>query len=816
MPELDPIETARHLATTYRQYLLTTFSLQEPELRQQFRDALDVPNAITRGPLLEAQPPFLPGRSLAELVADGVLCPGILSLDGPAMPVRRPLYRHQDRAIERVVRDGRNVVVATGTGSGKTESFLLPVLDHLMREREAGTLGRPGVRALLLYPMNALANDQLKRLRSLLSEAPDVRFGRYTGETQETRAKALEIFRAQNRGEPVVANELLSREEMRAAPPHLLLTNYAMLEYLLLRPRDSEFFDGAGARSWRFIVLDEAHTYDGATGIEMAMLLRRLKDRIGRSSSDPIACVATSATIGRGRRDFPRVASFASELFGEPFEFVEGDPGRQDVVEAEREGWSELNPTGAGLPPESYIDLHRLVSTPGEHYGVSVAEACAKLGISLRGGTPATDDAALHGLLKDDPRLHRLRDLLSSDPIPVEEAAVAVFPDAADPLASATALVALAVRAKPAADALALLPARYHFFARALEGSFVCLEDHLPIGAPGRRLFLARHETCPECARAGRRRAVFELGSCGQCGAEYLIGQVARGNGVDILEPAAGSWDPVTYFLLGPDSVDDEDELAVDGGIDAASADVPVQLCLACGRFSPSLAPDSCPCGENARVLVVEAALPTGQRELHRCLACGIRTTREVVSRFMTGQDAPVAVLASALYESLPPAKGAVAGLDVGLGRKLLVFADSRQDAAFFAPYIGDNHERLLRRRLLVQALTGSAEAERGDLRIQDVSVLLVAAANAAGLFSEEQSRYERERVVRTWLMQEFISWDRRNTPEGVGLLSFRPVRPPGWAPPKPLAEAPWHFDLDESWELVVMLFDSLRRQGAT
>ena len=137
----------------------------------------------------------------------------------------------------------RNLIVATGTGSGKTESFLIPILNHLLCEEETGTLVQPGVRALLLYPMNALANDQLKRLRTLLENCPAITFGRYIGETRDTRAHALQQFREEWHAEPL-PNELLARVEMQENPPHLLLTNYAMLEYLLLRPQDTSLFDG--------------------------------------------------------------------------------------------------------------------------------------------------------------------------------------------------------------------------------------------------------------------------------------------------------------------------------------------------------------------------------------------------------------------------------------------------------------------------------------------------------------------------------------------------------------------------------------------
>src|SRR5699024_6880273 len=142
-------------------------------------------------------------------IEEGVLSCGFTSPTGPAIHLDRPLYTHQEEAI-RKARQGRNLVVATGTGSGKTESFLLPILNELQDEHERGELG-PGVRAILLYPMNALANDQLKRLREdLLATSPHITFGRYTGETKETEKEALEAFTSLHPGHKPPPNELLS------------------------------------------------------------------------------------------------------------------------------------------------------------------------------------------------------------------------------------------------------------------------------------------------------------------------------------------------------------------------------------------------------------------------------------------------------------------------------------------------------------------------------------------------------------------------------------------------------------------------------
>ncbi|MCB0031976.1 MAG: DEAD/DEAH box helicase, partial [Anaerolineales bacterium] len=323
---LHPIETTEELRLTYERYLKTIYPFQDDNLRDALWQRLGEKDRLIKGPLLEASPPFKSGRSIAELIHQNVLDPefrrfcAAKDLFSPSpLPIDRPLYAHQDQAIEVVATRQENLVVATGTGSGKTESFLIPILNHLFREKAAGSLSRPGVRALLLYPMNALANDQLIRLRHLLANYPDITFGRYTGETLEKPEDARERFLSSPGQSLFLPNELHSRLEMRARPPHILLTNYAMLEYLLLRPQDTELFDGETGRFWRFIVVDEAHVYDGASGMEVAMLLRRLKDRVVESRPGRLTCIATSATIGKGEQAQSSVAEFATDFFGETF-----------------------------------------------------------------------------------------------------------------------------------------------------------------------------------------------------------------------------------------------------------------------------------------------------------------------------------------------------------------------------------------------------------------------------------------------------------------------------------------------------------------
>ena len=165
----DPLATSNLIVEGYRRYLRSLLPVRDPGIAAALDHEISR-SRLTKGPLLEAAPPYEHGVTLADLVAEGVLNPSFPGLASRAVPLDRPLYRHQEQAIRKITA-GRNVIVATGTGSGKTESFLLPILDALSAEHAAGTLG-PGVRALLLYPMNALANDQIKRLREALRRCP--------------------------------------------------------------------------------------------------------------------------------------------------------------------------------------------------------------------------------------------------------------------------------------------------------------------------------------------------------------------------------------------------------------------------------------------------------------------------------------------------------------------------------------------------------------------------------------------------------------------------------------------------------------------
>ncbi len=821
--KLHPLETTDRIRNDYTRYLKTIYFFRNADLRREFWQALTAPEFLVKGPLLEAATPYRRGRSIRQLVSDNVLSHHFQQLCSASLPWERPLYLHQDQAIEKTAHLGRNVVVATGTGSGKTESFLIPILDHLLHEQDAGTLAQPGVRALLLYPMNALANDQLKRLRGLLKNYPVITFGRYTGETEEDDLKAQTRFAEQFPGEQMLPNELLSRRQMRDAPPHILLTNYAMLEYLLLRPRDCEFFDDAPGSHWRFIALDEAHIYDGATGIEIAMLLRRLKDRVVRSEPGRIRCIATSATLGRGPEDFPAVARFASELFGEIFEWQDDVPERQDVVQATRETEAALGTAWGQGQPDLYKELdERFQGTPsmGEVYqvasakGVPTADLTAARSQAQLGASEKQARRLLYLLLQGDQRLHALRQELS-EPHTLTELATRVFPQEAEANEHLVRLVDLAVKGKPDEGEAPLLPTRYHLFARALEGAFLCLNADAH-GPDSPRLYLTRQEICPHC-----RSRMFELAACPRCGRAYLVGRIHNEGSVKRLVQSTLADEigqGLAYFILDDETQSADEDEALVGGLDQPDEDKveAYTLCLGCGALALGAnVPTRCDCPPHIpRHVVFHVGLPKGATALQRCVTCGAYRTAGAVYRFLTGRDAPVSVLATSLYQMLPPADDEQASLLPGEGRKLLTFSDSRQDAAFFAPYVERTYERIFHRRLIYLALQNDEAAREGYLRLDDLVGRVQHLAEDAGMFTLDQSFDARQNRARTWLMQELSALDTRMSLEGLGLLTFRLARLPRWTPPTPLLQSPWNFSPDEAWTLVLIFMDMLRQQG--
>jgi len=847
---IHPLETTNHIRRTYLRYLKTIKPFQDEGFRDAFAAAIDVPNLLVKGPLVEIALPYRKDKSIKELVEEGVLSPKFAELNSPDLPYDRPLYAHQVKAIKKAVA-GRNLVVATGTGSGKTETFLVPILNYLFREEEAGMLSQPGVRAMLLYPMNALANDQMKRLRRLLENYPKIKFGRYIGETDSSgnREKAIKSFKEIYPQEKTLDNELFTRQEMQEEPPHILLTNYAMLEYLLLRPADSSLFDGSTGNHWHFIALDEAHVYDGANATEMAMLLRRVVDRVVGAQLGKLQVIATSATLG-GRGDFPEVLDFAKNLFNKTFEWEQDDEDRQDIIEANRVPIEALGEIWGAGTSAAYQELVALVDNRPLKQGealnyLSKFDAIFqkhKLQVPLQNANKeakkepiAAIQRYLYEILRGDKNVHAvLNSLKEKNARQLDDLAKDVFPDITDSSEALINLVALSVFARADSESLPLLPARYHVFARALEGAFVCLNEEAHKKLPfdkQERLFLHRQKYCPHC-----KSRVFELATCTRCGTAYLIGEEKPGSEMEsdkegfmpiqganyLLQNSAVYSTAVAkkthyYTVISKFSEIDEDEFIADQ--ESTPDDLienlhpnELQLCSSCGQVQ-SQSKRVCDC-KDPLIKINEVELGR-KKTLNRCVSCSTRSSGGVVYRFLTGQDAPVSVLADALYQHIPDSTAKNHDDLPGHGRKMLNFTDSRQNAAFFAPYIERAHERNLRRRLIMLTLQKDEEARKGQLRLHTVMERLRFRIDQENVYPSNEPFTDKEQRAAIWMMQEFSPLDRRISLEGLGLLRFEPAIPEDWNIPDFLQSAPWNFNREQAFRLIVNLLNTLRFQGA-
>lgn len=837
---LDPVKTKETVENRYFDYLKTTFSIKDPGLAEEFNGLLTEKDRFVKGPILEAVPPYKTGCTIEQLINEGVLSCEFKNLASPHFPISRLLYLHQEIGIRKLVSGNRNVIIATGTGSGKTESFQVPIFNHLLRQKENNSLG-PGVRALLLYPMNALANDQLKRLRTILAGYPHITFGSYTGETERYQDKALERYLRTFDGKEPLPNELLSREEMKNTPPHILLTNYAMLEYLLLRPEDHVFFDGDFALQWRFLVIDEAHTYRGAKGIEIGMLLRRLKDRVAKGKK--LQCIATSATIG-SEEESKQVANFGRQLFGEEFEWLENDSNRQDVVYASRhdidaDGFN----SGWGKPdPLFYSEWHNLLE--GTEVQLSDLSVVARTrgvpeDVILAANSLSTSTGEyIYEVLKGDKRVQDLRSILKKEPRSLEEAGSTLFSSYIGNEDNLTSLVYLCNKAKKTTGDNPLLPARYHLFVRAIEGAYISFY-------PKRELYLERRVKNVE---NGKEHPVFELGVCSHCGSMYLVGEeklnednnqnVLKQQGGRVINEDAGKLD-YFFILTNPEeeiSENEDENVKLDEEI--ASEDY--QLCTSCGVINKRTAVGpSCKCDSNPKLLLKKVKSKAGM--VHKCIACGNSNPHgSIVWRFLLGGDAVTSVLATALYQSLPEKAAKKKEIQISSeenewgveispyereepqfedssgGRQLLVFSDSRQDAAFFATYLEGSYEQILRRRLIVKVLEKHEDKIRENKwRLADLVKHLKKHLLEISFFPD-MSPQQIEEEAWKYVLHEFIRVDRKNSLEGLGLLGFVPVRPDRFCMNRgPLIKPPWNLDPEEIWILIRILVDSFRKNGA-
>jgi ATP-dependent helicase YprA (DUF1998 family) len=676
MSDLDPLALRDSLRETLARYTATAVPIaaeRAPRLAAEVRRALnDAGESLIRGPYLESLPDFEKGHSVSDLVEAGVLSADWKRMvaTGHSTLFERKLHRHQEQAILRA--EHANYLVATGTGSGKTESFLYPLVDQLMRSSDRH---KPGVRAILVYPLNALANDQLyyRIARLLLAELgdPGITFGRFTGQIRtgvgrsEEEKRLLQnpaLVEALKLDGSIPSSWLLSREEMLETPPQILVTNYAMLEHLLLLPRNAPLFAGADLR---FTVLDEVHSYAGAQAIEVAFLLRKLKTRLGIKPNQ-IRAIGTSASLDPKRS--VELVSFAENLFGERF----GDAA-DAVITGKRLLHAALDgaPRGEPIDAECWANLSdAIASLPASPEAYDWNDACQANGcnrfcvpVDAPNLGPALFEVAI-GCSEIADLAARLEKGLAG----FEQIARDLFPSSPSVAAKALrGIVGLGVLARRSTAEFPLLPARYHLAVNGIEGGVVSLDA----GAePWKSFRPQRSFQDPEGT------PFYSLLVCRNCGEPYVEGW--RGGSSLHAKPRPGAHRAVLRLLSQSVALEDE----VDEDASVAQGEW-LDIDPKSGAVRPVASPGT------VRLFSAELDKADDRRpRLKTCLACGESGGRypEPISGLHPGDDAYAAVATQQLLEALPrqAAEGETLPME---GRRVIVFSDNRQDAAFFAPF---------------------------------------------------------------------------------------------------------------------------------
>ncbi|GIV23759.1 MAG: DEAD/DEAH box helicase [Bacteroidia bacterium] len=289
------VELQQRVIAEYSRFVSSFVQVADERLRAFVEDRLHRQQDLWPEPLVQLSPAYQREATVAELAQRGILHPETARIFCRPDGTSYRLYRHQVEALQHACA-GQSFVLTSGTGSGKSFAYFIPIVDAIVREPTS-----QGLRALIVYPMNALVNSQEQALRELKNSYEQrwgrpfpVRFARYTGDTPNDE-----------------------REAFRRDPPHLLLTNYVIAELMLVRPEDRVLLQGASGLPF-FLVFDELHTYRGRQGADVAMLVRRLRVRLGQR---PIVHIGTSATLVAHPNATPQerrqvVADFASRFFG--------------------------------------------------------------------------------------------------------------------------------------------------------------------------------------------------------------------------------------------------------------------------------------------------------------------------------------------------------------------------------------------------------------------------------------------------------------------------------------------------------------------
>jgi hypothetical protein len=723
---LNPILFTERVVQDFLRYQLTAYPFADKGLYAQMRKLLNLDETrrspLMKGPYVSLSRTFEEGIAVKDAVKEGWLHAHLSQL------ISHPhLYGHQEQAI-RAITSGHTTLVSTGTGSGKTECFLYPIISRCLTLRDKNA--PPGISAVIVYPMNALADDQMDRLRELLAGS-GIRFGIYTGSLKEhtkdatghrlpegssaedyRRRLAKERSKVEGKDRQVIhpPEENISREEMRnpALRPRLLLTNVKQLELLLTRQKDIEMF---AAATLDYLVFDEAHTFRGTMGAETACLIRRLRSYCGKSPADTV-CVATSATIVDPRSSESSEAgrTFASRFFGV-------EPGRVELV-GERyqpDVWAtaeqrKIPPALNGNPSDHLTEILKAVEKDDEAAGKAIA-LILKLALGLR-LSEQNWRLNLYEELSRNELLFQLVELLRGARS-LETLSEEVEKKVGRAVTDEEVLLWLALGAASRKEERPLVRPVIHTFVRGMGGAVVTF----PPKQTEPKLYLSA-ETVEEIQELGAKLKPLPVLSCTTCGQHYFE-HWAKDFDFSGDHPTGGqAIDSERHFWEACDEVNGGkrgvllDRLIAqeDGDSEQPDKTETVWFCRVCGCLHSHEEPNCKSCGRPGMVVRIYAAQTRaeGDGRLGSCLCCRARGAtvfgrhREPARPVRAVTVSDVHVLAQNMLQHAER-------------KRLLVFADNRQDAAFQAGWMQD-HSRRYRLRALIYERLRDGRVSLGDL----------------------------------------------------------------------------------------------------
>ena len=721
---MQPFSFNENVQKSYKRYINTTFPIKSREIYQSFSKQIERNELIWKGPYISLSSEFKEGLSTKELLEKG-----LIHQDTYKIFEGWRLRYHQELAFHSIA-SFHNTIVATGTGSGKTEAFLIPIIDYCIRHR-----GVTGTKALLLYPMNALANDQLGRIKEFL-RGTGVTFGIYTGTTPKEGGD--------NQG---ISEFIASRKDIQEKRPDILLTNYSMLELLLTRREDKVLFED---RQLKFLVLDEVHTYTGVLGTEVAALLRRLKSHTGTIGS--LTCVGTSATIEKGEGGDPKekICQFASNLFGESFS---PDHVVEEHYKAKTKSAKLYEPD---VPRDfEYEVLERLLTGQGD--SALLEESVRRLcGVLMR------DEAGSVDLMKTF-RSNRLFSLLEDElqaPMSVEELVAKVKDELPsrrglsdeDVAREIEAYITLASLVEDDGKEKLVLP-KLHNFYRGLNNIQLCTN-------PACNTFMEQGtDTCPKCHA---KSLTFE--TCRTCGESFLRGyykdeiDISQLHFTQLFPTESFDADPRTLHL-SHNSVLKENDL---GKNDIRSG----CFCSKCNTISTNM--DLCDeicvnsdCNGIMKPITIVVGNPKKPGVITNCPACGdyIGGGRDIVTPLTTFQAPTVSMLTKAMFDNLDEDE-----------KRLLIFADNRQDTAYQAGYINDKINEFIVRQLIYQVVR-----ENDGIPLDRLGALVYQRALELKVEPKYQNEYQKKQKIAQY---DFLCFETfctnkgaRTSLEGLGLI---------------------------------------------